>query len=283
MAVLSLVTDDTMTGYAEHLFYVNKPNIIVGSSFTNNCPVGSEKTIVLGCYKSADNGIYLYKVTDTRLQGVVQVTAAHEMLHAAYARLSLSERNQVNAMLKDYYDHTLTDQRVKDTVEAYKQSEPTELYNEMHSVFGTEVSGLPTKLEAYYSQYFTNRSKVTSYAASYEAEFTSRRDQIASYDAQLKTLKQTIETNEANLSAQQAALAAQLELINSLDPKTNTAEYNAQMNSYNKAVSAYNNLRRQIQADVDSYNAMVDKRNAIALEEQQLAQALSPQSLPAAQ
>lgn len=279
-AVVSLAQDTTMTNYGEHLFYVNRPSVTTGSSFTKNCSVGSEKTIILGCYKSGDRGIYLYKVSDTRLQGVIEVTAAHEMLHAAYARLSSTERTSLNAMLKDYYEHSLTDQRIKDTIAAYKQSEPTELYNEMHSIFGTEVASLPPNLEAYYTRYFTDRAKVVAYAAGYQSEFTSRKNQIVSYDAQLKGLKQTIEANEADISAKRTALNAQLELVNSGDSSGTTA---AQINNYNVAVATYNNLLQETRDAIDNYNAIVDKRNAIVLEEQQLAQSLSPQSLPAAQ
>ena len=280
-AVASLVSDDTMTGYAQHLFYLNKPDITTGSDFTSHCPLGTEKTIVLGCYISSDKGIYLYNVTDPRLQGVVQVTAAHEMLHAAYARLPSAERNKIDGLLENYYVHSLTDQRIKDTMDAYKQSEPTQLYNEMHSVFGTEIATLPPELETYYARYFTDRSKVTTYAANYESEFTSRRNQIAQYDAQLATLKQTIDANEASLTEQQANLTTQLALISSLN-QSNSSSYTAAVKSYNRAVDTYNNLRRQTEEDITTYNALVDKRNALALEEQQLMQSLSPQSLPAA-
>ena len=280
-SVSSLAVDDTMTSYAKHLFYVNKPDILSGSNFTGNCPRGSEKTIVLGCYKSFDNGIYLYDVTDPRLDGVMQVTAAHEMLHAAYDRLSSAERNKIDALLENYYTHSLTDPRIKQTMDAYKQSEPTELDNEMHSVFGTEVAQLPPALETYYKQYFTDRAKVTSYAASYEAEFTSRREQVAAYDAQLATLKQTIDTNEASLAMQQTNLQVQLAQISS-ETNSNSSTYASQVQAYNRAVSAYNALRRSTQYDIETYNAIVDKRNALALEEQSLVQSLTPQSLPAA-
>lgn len=280
-AVVALVGDDTMTSYAQHLFYVNKPAITTGSDFTSKCPLGTEKTIVLGCYVSSDGGIYLYDVTDSRLQGVIQVTAAHEMLHAAYARLSSTERDKIDGLLKNYYENNLTDQRIKDTMDAYKQSEPTQLYNEMHSVFGTEIATLPPELETYYARYFTNRNKITTYAANYESEFTSRRNQIAQYDTQLAGLRQAIEANEASLTSQQATLTAQLAHISSLSPN-DTATYNAEVQSYNRAVDAYNNLRRQTEEDITTYNTLVDKRNALALEEQQLMQSLSPQSLPAA-
>src|SRR4051794_9985079 len=75
--IATLTADDTMTPQARHLFYVNHPTISSGSDFTLHCPAGSEKTVVLGCYIGDDRGIYLYQVTDPRLDGVEQVTAAH--------------------------------------------------------------------------------------------------------------------------------------------------------------------------------------------------------------
>ncbi len=59
----------------------------------------------------------------------------------------------------------------------------------MHSIFGTEVQTLPPDLETYYSQYFKNRSSVVGLSARYQAEFTSRKDQVAADDARLKSLK----------------------------------------------------------------------------------------------
>lgn len=281
--IVHLATDDTMTDYARHLFYVNKPMIVAGKNFTQNCPTGAEKTVVLGCYKSADSGIYLYDVTDARLHGVEQVTAAHEMLHAAYARLSKSERAKVDAMLMDYYQHGLTDERVKATISAYKQSEPGDIVNEMHSVFGTEVSKLPAGLETYYKQYFTNRQTVTAYTAAYESEFTAREKQVAAYDAQLQVLKQTIEDNEAQIATKRTALDSQRAELDTLERTQNYTAYSTAAVAYNRAVSAYNNLLVQTKQQIQTYNDLVDRRNATALEENQLLRALSAQSLPTGQ
>src|SRR5206468_584885 len=127
-----------------------------------------------------------------RLSGVEEVTSAHEMLHAAYDRLSTKERNRVDELLQNYYDHQLTDQRIRATIDAYKASEPNDLQNEMHSIFGTEIATLPPELENYYSQYFADRSKVTTLAGEYEQEFTSRKTEIQSYDTQLDGLRAQI-------------------------------------------------------------------------------------------
>src|SRR5436190_8606187 len=94
--VATLAVQDTMTEEAKHLFYVNHPELVgdVGT-FRQNCTV-AEQTIVLGCYQSGETGIYVYDVKDPRLSGVEQVTAAHEMLHGAYERLSAKEKVQVD-------------------------------------------------------------------------------------------------------------------------------------------------------------------------------------------
>jgi len=270
--VAQLATDDTMTPEGQHLFYVNHPEVTAGSAFGVHCPAGSEKTVVLGCYLSSDNGIYIYAVHDSRLSGVEQVTAAHEMLHAAYRRLSGSKRTSVNAMLLDYYQHHLTDQRIKDTLAAYKTAEPNDVVNEMHSIFGTEVANLPPALEAYYKQYFTNRQKVAAYTASYQNEFTSRQTQVESYDTQLKSLKVQIDTGEAALTQQSAALSAERSELQ-------TSGSNAQVAVYNQKVAEYNDLLANTKSQINQYNDIVSKRNALALEEQQLQQELSASSL----
>ena len=277
--IASLATDDTMTPSARHLFYVNRPDITTGSNFTTKCPSGGEKTVVLGCYLGNDAGIYLYDVTDTRLQGVEQVTAAHEMLHAAYNRLGPKERQEVDGWLTNYYETQLTDERIKATIEAYKQSEPNDVVNEMHSIFGTEITTLPAPLEQYYRRYFVDRSKVAGYTATYQAEFTNRRQQISDYDEQLKGLKATIETNQTEITKQKNALDTRSQQMERDRASGNIAAYNAAVSPYNAAVASYNSLVVTTKGLIDTYNDIVTKRNAVALEERELVQALSSGSL----
>jgi hypothetical protein len=279
-AVEQLAAQDTMTDYGRHVFYVNQPAITANGSFRAACPNdGGEQTIVLGCYHSNQNGIYLLNVTDNRLKGVEEVTAAHEMLHAAYDRLSGAERARVDKMLQDYYDNGLTDQRIRKTIEAYKSTEPKDLVNEMHSIFGTEVANLPAPLEQYYQKYFSDRGQIAAYAAQYQAEFTSRQSAIASDDAQLAQLKSQIDGLEADLKAKQAGITAAQANLSSLRG-SNPAAYNAAVPGYNAQVDAYNAEIAQVRDLISRYNALVAERNAIALEEDELVQDLSNQPAP---
>lgn len=262
--ISQLATQTTMTDQARRLFYLNRPQIQDRSEFNTSCNgAGGEHTIVLGCYHSPQRGIFVFSVTDTQLKGVEQVTAAHEMLHAAYDRLSRSERQHIDQLLVDYYQHDLKDERIKRVMALYKQSAPNDLPNEMHSIFGTEIGDLPQELETYYQRYFTNRQTIVSFSESYQAAFTKRQDQIEAYDAQLTKLEAQIKANQTSLNQRAAGLRADRASVESSGDQE-------QVDSYNQRVAAYNALLQQTNQLVDEYNQTVERRNAIALEQIQL-------------
>lgn len=280
-AVSALADKTTMTAYGRHLFYVNRPQLLEGDAFNEKCRSEAEQSIVLGCYIGGDHGIFLFNVTDERLSGVVETTAAHEMLHAAYNRLSSRERRRVDAMLESYYKNGLKDERIKRTIDAYRQSEPRDVVNEMHSIFGTEIATLPSDLETYYQKYFVHRSTVTAMAARYQAEFTSRRDQAKAYDDQLAALKKTISANQEELKSQRSTIESEYARLQQLRTSEDAAVYNARVDAYNAKVNTYNALLNETQAKINAYNAIVEKRNALALETRELTQALSSQQITA--
>jgi len=273
-AVSSLASQDTMTSYARHVFYVNRPDIESNPSiFQKDCGE-AEKTIVLGCYHSDQNGIFLYDVTDARLAGVEQVTAAHEMLHAAYDRLSGKDRDYVDGLLQDYYKNQLSDQRIIDTINSYKQTEPNDVVDEMHSVFGSEIANLPAPLENYYKHYFDNRQAVAGFANNYENEFTSREDQVKSYKSQLDQLKTSIQSQEADLDNQLKQINSDRARLDSERSSGQIAQYNADVGSFNQQVSAYNNSVETLRATIQQYNQTVTQYNAVAKELASLAQSI---------
>ena len=278
--IVALANDDGLTASAKRVLYVNHPFIQNKVDFAKSCPNGDKETAVLGCYVPNQRGIYVLSVADSRLAGIEQVTAAHELLHAEYDRLSVGDKKQVNGWLMDYYQHELQDTTIKKQLDSYKKTEPNDLVNEMHSIFGSEVNGLPERLETYYKRYFTNRSKITGYYNTYEAEFTTRQLQIQQDDAQLATWKAQIAGLEADLKVKQAALQAQQERLTSARERGDATAYNAGVPAYNSAVNAYNTEVKQLQNLVAKYNALVAERNAIALEEQQLTQDISSQVSP---
>ncbi|HEX5744123.1 MAG TPA: hypothetical protein VFX84_01590 [Candidatus Saccharimonadales bacterium] len=273
-AVVKLADQDGMKDYTRHLFYLNRPQILsTVTAFRQSC-TQSENTIVLGCYHPGDDGIYIYDVQDPELAGVEQVTAAHEVLHAIYERLSDSERSSLDKQLEDFYEHGLKDQRVRDEIKLYQKNEPGEVVNEMSCIFGTEVAELPDGLEAYYSRYFEDRSAIVAYSRQYESEFTRREAAIKQYDSQLDSLKQRIDAAKADLQNRQAGLESKQAQLNAAKASGDTDAYNAGVPEYNRLVDEYNAGISSTKLLVARYNRIVEARNDVARELASLAEAL---------
>ena len=281
-AVAKMAYDAKFTPSALNVFYVNHPELSNKADFAKKCPAGSEKTAVLGCYHGNQRAIYVLDVNAPELEGIEEVTAAHELLHAQYDRLSSRERKKIDAQLQAVYD-SLTDQGVKDTVDAYRKSEPDALLNEMHSIFPTQLANLPPALETYYKRYFQDRQALAATFAKYNDAFVSRENKVKQADAQLAAWKAEMDTLEADLRQQQTALNRQRLSMQQLRASGSVGAYNAQVDSYNFQVSAYNNGVARLKQIINDYNDLVATRNNIALEEQALVKAISSASVPAAQ
>lgn len=281
--VASLAAQDTMTAKAQHLFYINHPQLVTGvSAFRQDCSE-TEQTIVLGCYHPIESGIAVYNVKDSRLNGIQQVTAAHEMLHAAYDRLPNSEKQQVDSWLVSYFKNGLHDQRLIDTINAYEKTEPNDVVNEMHSVFGTEAANLPNNLENYYRQYFSDRAKVAAYAASYEKEFTTRIDEISSDEATLGSLKTKISTEEQTLNNELNKINSDRTQLDNLRSSGQIDQYNSMVPGFNSEVDNYNSGLSQLKSDIDAYNNLIASHNDIVSELRTLNQAIDTRLTPQAQ
>ncbi|HWZ65498.1 MAG TPA: hypothetical protein VNX65_01725 [Patescibacteria group bacterium] len=255
---IQLVASTTMVGRGQNMFYVSQPEVDDKIAFNQNCPNNSEQGLVLGCYRS--QRIYLYDVNDPQLAGVKEVTAAHEMLHAAYERLSSGDKQRINKML-DPIIKNITDERLLGVIKLYNSQEPGELYNEMHSVLGTEYRTLTPELEQYYSQYFKDRASIVTMAEHYEGIFSASKNRIATMDAQLASLKQQIDNNNKDLANRQILISQATQQLNQLRNSGSIEEYNHQVPVYNDQVRQFNSLITSTKALVVSYNTLVDQRN----------------------
>ncbi|MGH7156579.1 MAG: hypothetical protein ACREGG_00460 [Candidatus Saccharimonadales bacterium] len=280
--IATLASQDTMLPYTKHMFYLNHPQIVSSvAAFRQDCP-DSPQTIVLGCYHPDQKGIYIYSVSDSQLYGVEQVTAAHEVLHAVYARLSNHDRTILNNELEDYYKNGLTDSRVIAEVKIYQQTEPNDVMDEMSCTFGTEIADLPSGLNTYYQKYFANRQTVVNFEQNYESEFTSRQSQINTEAAQLAQMKSNIDSEEQSLQTQLNQINSDRARLDSLRGSGQTGQYNASVDSYNSEVSVYNSGVDRLRSDISSYNQLVDQYNATATELASLQQSIDTRLTPQA-
>ncbi len=269
--VIKLADDTTMKGLGRKLFYVNRPLIQDKFSFAGSCS-DSEQTIVLGCYINIE-GIYLLNVDDDRLHGIEEVTAAHEMLHAAYERLNKSEKQRIDMLLQDQLAKT-NDARINESLELYRKKDPTIVANELHSILPTEVRALSPELETYYAQYFDNRVKIVEYSEKYESEFSGRKKKIEQLEVTMLSLKTRIDAAQVNISNQKKFLDSERSRLEQLTASNRVDEYNAAIPTYNAGVGKYNVLIDQAQRLIDDYNAKVEEHNKLASEQKELIKAI---------
>lgn len=252
----------SLTSGAEFLYKASQTQILSSDQFNTACSnVTREQSIVLGCYTPSQH-VYIYDVADTRLSGVKEVTAAHELLHAVYDRMSLSEKKRVNAEVQQAAT-AITDPRLAETIAEYKKTEPGEIDNELHSILGTEYAVLPQKLEAHYAKYFTNRSKIVAYSDAYQKQFSETKAQIKLYDEQLAQLKSQISSLESQISSLEIQLNNKQDELGSLR-STNVTAYNAQVPAFNALVARYNGLVSSVTKLTSQYNTIVTTRNSLS-------------------
>jgi chromosome segregation ATPase len=251
-------------GFSEkgtHLFYASQPELLDRSSFNNACrSVATEQTAVLGCYSKLR--IYLFNIDNSSLDGVKEVTAAHEMLHAAYVRLSTSERKRVNALLEA---QPLGDdeQRISELMAEYDKSEPGERMNELHSIVGSEIGSLNPELEAYYSKYFTDRSKVVALSIQYQSVFDQLKARQETLASELGTLADEIDKDSAVYKRNLQVLTTDIESFNDR-ASSGTMTREAYDSERSRLESRQRSLRSEyntIQDMIDTYNT---KRNELA-------------------
>lgn len=272
-SIQQLATDTTMTPYAVRLFYANRPVIEDKAQFNRHCTDPSEQVAVLGCFAGNRLGIYIYDVTDKRLEGIKPVTAAHEMLHQAYQRLGKREKTRIGGLLQEYYDLKASRQ-LKDKLAGYNQDDPLLLQNEMHSIFGTEAEDLSAELEEYYEQYFADRQKVIALHHKYQAEFDKRIARLKAYDKQLTRLEARIDANKQQLKALETALRAKRDQMDAYLAANRVEEYNREVPGFNAGVAVYRDKIDETNALVDQFNRLLAERNELAVQERELEDAI---------
>ena len=210
--VAALSTGSAMNQRGQFLFYASQPVVDGTQNFNNDCGQHEKSSAVLGCY--ADEKIYLSDVTNKELAGIEEVTAAHEMLHAAYQRLSSSERAKVDALLSAKNDELMKDKTYADRLAVYGTLPHDEMMNELHSIIGTEVVSVGGDLEQYYSQYFSNRSAVTELYQKYSTVFMKLQAHGAALAAELDQLATTINQATATYNTSAATLSQDITTFN---------------------------------------------------------------------
>jgi hypothetical protein len=274
--IVAIADATGMSDTGRLIFLASTPAVEDADAFNADCRVESEGT--LGCFDGTD--IYIYAVTDPRLQGTIEVTGAHEMLHAAYQRLSRDERAEVDELVAAAVAALPPDDPVFQDMANYPASQ---FPDEWHSRLGTEFADLPAALEAHYARYFDDRGLVLAL----DEQSTALLDEL---EAQLDTLAAEVEALDAEVTARSeaydAALAAYNADVEAFNAKadsggfTSQAQFDAARADLVARQQALDAERTSLNAEIDRYNALLDQLTALDADYADLYQSLDSTDPP---
>lgn len=262
--------------------YASQAAIVDKETFNQACgSLQTEQTIVIGCYTSPEQRIYVYNVADQQLDGVVETTTAHEMLHAAFDRLNTKDKQTVTALL-EAEQKKITDTRLLQLIESYKKTEPGEVINELHSIIGTEVASISPELESYYGRYFIDRAAVVALKDKYESVFTDLAEQQ-------DTLVNELEASAESINARQTAYATSLQKLNSDIEQFNSwakanspgyAEFESRRQALQQRIVSLENERLSLNTAISTYNKKKAELDALNLRAASLNQSINSKLAP---
>ena len=227
--------DLALTERGEFLFNAAQPELNDRDEFNAHCRDGANTEIaVLGCYTNSN--IYIYNIEEDELEGIRELTAAHELLHAVYARMDEEEKEGFRSILDQVYDEN--EDILKRDLDTY---DAAERFEEMYVRVGTEVADLPAELERHYSEIFKDQDKIVRFYNQYIKVFRK-------IESDMEALKQEMAELEAGIEAK-------------------TAEYHQGLNEVNAKIDEFNNC-----ADTEGCfesEAVFEARRAYLIQEQQ--------------
>lgn len=212
--VVTLADDAHLSEEGRAVFYAASPQVLDAAGFAGRCSGAAWQVrggVAVGCYGGPEGSIVLYRPADPRLHPYVVETAAHEMLHAAYAGLTVSDQALIGPLLEAELATLPADAPVRKQIDSSVGSHPESRETELFAYLGTQDPGpggtLDPRLEAVYARFVADRQALVAV----HTGWTSMLDAMAA-DAQASTSAlQTRMDGAAQVRAQLDADTQQVE------------------------------------------------------------------------
>lgn len=252
-AIEDLAERLALTEDGRRIFFASRPSIESSDDFLAHCP--AEGKVLLGCY---DGQIYVYAVTEERLAGTVEVTAAHELLHAVYDRLGEDERERVDALVASVVaalPETDADVQVVSGYPARQQA------GEWYARVGSTRRDVPSALEDHLARYFADgRERVLAYAEGSTAELDGYRARIDELVDELDREIDSLDARAARYDEQFAAYERDFAVLQSRASSGDFAsvdEFEAEYAAIQQRWQQLESDRLRLNDDIAAYNDKV--------------------------
>lgn len=253
-----------MTDEGQFTFYATHPEVETQASFNQACPRQEAGSPILGCY-TPDDRIYIYNLSNKQLDGMKEVTAAHEMLHAVWYRTSEAEKEKLTTELKVAYEK-IDDASLQKRMDYYERTEPGEFINELHSILGTEVASLGEPLESYYAQFF-DRGAVLKLHDQYSGLYEKLYERADTLYAQMQSLATVINRQSNEYTSAAAQLSRDIDSFNRRADGgafSTQGEFNSERATLIQRSNALERQRLQINRNIETYNGYYAEYQEIA-------------------
>lgn len=273
--VRQVAQDAGFTDDAVFTFYATRPVVESSARFNEYCERREADSPILGCYSA--NRIYIFNVTDDRLEGIKVVTAAHELLHAEYDRLPVSERERIDGLLEKEYQSG-SNPKLEERMAYYERTQPGQNLNELHSIIGTEFASISPELEEYYARFFRDRQALVTLHEQVEQQFESLSEEADALVDQIEDLALTINNDTKQYNDRVEALNQSVEEFNDRASRSGGFTTQAEFQAARQDLIAQSNglaaFRQTIQANIAQYKTLISKLDSINAESASLNQSL---------
>lgn len=249
-----------LTSSGSLIFRATNPQLESSNTFNKHCSSYNPGVSVLGCY--TNNGIYVYDIKNQDLQGIIESTAAHELMHAIWERLPESDRSAAEPLLAEVYAKHPS---VFWVIEDYAEDSRTD---ELFARVGTEVAEIPATLEEIYARYFNDRAAIVAFYDNYHTVFEQLSSNITGLASRIEELKASIDAKTADYIARSATLTEDVAAFNECAGRPDCyslsefADSHARLSAEQDALNA---LYHEIVDETTEYNQKVSEYNQNAL------------------
>ncbi|MCL1839579.1 hypothetical protein FWF89_01065 [Candidatus Saccharibacteria bacterium] len=253
----NLKTDLDLTARARIIFFATQPAIKDRRAFNQACSSSVSEVSILGCYDG--RFIFLYDINNPELAGIKQSTLAHELLHAAWDRLSTSDRSRLEPDLDAIYEANFDS--LQSRLKLYPESS---FYDELHSIAGTEFASLSDNLKKHYAEYFNDQNVVVSFFDKYNIKFKELKAEAEALYEQIDINQELIKAKVANYDDAVNDLAAAIIDFNRRAESgyfTSTAAFNAERATLIARQQELERLYNEIAALADDTNGLIEQYN----------------------
>lgn len=271
------VEDAGMSSAGRFYLLAAKPELLTSTAFNKACPHKETGVAVLGCYIPATDRIHLLDITDSAFDTMEPVVAAHEMLHAVWARFDETERATVSAAVESSF-RSLNDPALTERLSVYVDAAGNVDVEELFAVLGTEVSLVSDELSVVYDRYFDKRGAVVALAVEASTVISTIVDEISRVSSELVSLEAEIETTRARYEDGVAKLNSDIEAFNRHAAKAgyyqSQSKFDSDRNALKKRQSKLDKLLATINDNVDSFNELVAQLDTLNTQAMALNKAL---------